>query len=288
MYEILIEPFTYRFMQFALLTIIASGTICGTVGVHLVIRRMSFFSVGVSHAVLPGVVIAFAAGVNVVIGSLLAALAATLGIGWLTHRRALNEDAAIGALYTGMFALGIVLLAQLATFQDMLSLIFGDILSVSGDELLLLFGLAVIVVAVIAAFDRELELTWLDSEYAISVGLNPDLVRVLLLVLVAVAVVAGITAVGIVLTASLLISSASAAAMLSDNLRRRYAISLALSIGTGIIGLYLSYHANLPTGGGIVLVQSLGVGLAWCIRWFRNRASHNPHVRDRQIGAPGG
>lgn len=266
-------------MQYAMVTLIAASVICASVGVHLVVRRMSFFSVGVSHAVLPGVVVAFAAGINVVIGSLLAALAATFGISWLTRKRVLNEDAAIGAIYTGMFALGIVMLATLATFQDMFALIFGDILAVNKSELMLLLGLAVLVVLLLLAFNRELELTGLDPAYASSIGLSPDLARMGLLVLVAVAVVAGITAVGIVLTASLLISSASAASMLSASIWKRYAISVSIAVVAGILALYVSYHADLPSGGLIVIFQALAVGLAWCLRWFRNRmGSHTEPV----------
>ena len=279
MYELFVEPLSYRFMQYAMVTLIAASIICASVGVHLVVRRMSFFSVGVSHAVLPGVVVAFAAGINVVIGSLLAALAATFGISWLTRKRVLNEDAAIGAIYTGMFALGIVMLATLATFQDMFALIFGDILAVNRGELQLLLGLAVLVVILLLTFNRELELTALDPAYASSIGLSPDLARTGLLVLVAFAVVAGITAVGIVLTASLLISSASAASMLSANIWHRYFISVSIAIVAGILALYVSYHADLPSGGSIVIFQALAVGLAWCLRWFRNRmGSHTEPV----------
>ena len=178
------------------------GAACAILGSYVVLRRMAFIGDAMAHTVLPGVAIAYLAGYNLLLGALLASLATALGIGWLSRRDAVREDTAIGVLFTGMFALGILIITSHKTFRDFNNLLFGDILYVSPAGLIFIAVVALVVLATIALFYKELELTSVDPTYAAVIGLRADWLRNLLLILLAFAVVAGIQVVGVILTSA--------------------------------------------------------------------------------------
>jgi ABC-type Mn2+/Zn2+ transport system permease subunit len=266
----LLAPFRYSFMQTALLATILVGLTCATIGVYVVLRRMAFIGDALSHTILPGLVVAYLNQWSLFLGAMLSGVATSLGIGWLARRQTVREDTAIGVLFTGMFALGILLMSTARSFRDLSHILFGNILGVTGEDLARMAGVALLIGLGLLIFNKELELTSVDPQYAESIGLRSDLVRYGLLVLLALTVVTAIQAVGVVLTSALLVTPAAAASLLTNRLGRMMAIASTITVGSGIAGLYASYYFEVPSGATIVLACTLCFGLAWATRAVRN------------------
>lgn len=249
----LMEPLHYSFMQAGCLAVILVGMTCAVLGCYVVLRRMAFIGDAIAHTALPGIVVAYLRGFNLFFGALIAGLLTALGIGWLSGREEVREDTAIGVLFTGMFALGVVIISRARSFRDFSSMLFGDILGVTHADLLLIAIIAAIVLIMLALFYKELELTSVDPSYSAVIGLRADWMRNVLLILLALAVVTGIQAVGVILTAALLVTPAAAASLMSGNLLRMMVLSSLVAIASGLVGLYASFYAGLASGAAIVL-----------------------------------
>jgi manganese/iron transport system permease protein len=268
----LIEPMGYEFMQHALLAGVLVGVTCAALGVHVVLRRMSFIGEAVAHTTLPGIVIAFMNQWNLIFGALAASLTTAIGIGWLSRRRGQREDSAIGVLLTAMLALGVVLMSRTRSYRDFSHMLFGNILGVVESDLYALLAIAVIVIAALVAFHKEFVLSAVDPVQARAIGLSPDRVRMGLLVLISLAVVAGVQAVGVIMTTALLVTPASAAVLLTKRLRHAMTISVSIALVSAVLGLLLSYHLSVSSGGAIVLVSSACYGIAFLISHLRARS----------------
>ena len=263
---ILLEPWQLGFMQTALLGSLVISVTCSVLGVYVVLRRMAFFSDAVAHTALPGLVVAYLQGWNLLGGAVVAGVATALGIGWLSRRGTLREDTAIGVVFTGLFALGIAMISATRSFRDVSAMLFGNILGVTDAELALVGGVAVVVFLALFLLHKELELTSFDPIHALVAGINPDVARYILLVLLALAVVAGIQAVGVVLVSGLLITPAAAASLLTNRLPRMMAIAIGISVVASVGGLYASYFFNVSSGAAIVLACTACFMLAWLLR----------------------
>ncbi len=246
------------------------GTTCACLGVYVVLRRMAFVGDALGHTVLPGLVVAMLLGQSTFIGALIAGLITAFGIGWLTRRQALREDTAIGVLFTAMFALGVVLAAGRDP-HELNALLFGDLANVTSGELVLLGVVTLLVVSALVLAHKELELTSFDPIYAEAVGIRTDRLRYLLLTLIALAVVSAVRAVGVLLTAALLVTPAAAASLLSASLPRMMVLGTGLAITSAIAGLWLSMRFDLPSGAAIVLVCTAGFAAAWIAHTVRRR-----------------
>ena len=244
------------------------GATCACLGVYVVLRRMAFVGDALAHTVLPGLVVAMLLGRSTFVGALVAGLVTALGIGWLTRRQALREDTAIGVLFTAMFALGVVLAAGRDP-HELNALLFGDLAAVGRGELVLLGVVTVLVLSALALLHKELELTSFDPIYAEAVGIRTDRLRYLLLVLIALAVVSAVRAVGVLLTAALLVTPAAAASLLTASLPRMMALGTGLAVASAVAGLWLSLRFGLPSGAAIVLVCTVGFAAAWLTHALR-------------------
>lgn len=262
----LLEPLQYNFMLAGLLAATLVGIACATLGVYVVLRRMAFIGDALAHTTLPGLVVAYLNGWNLYAGAILAGLVTALGIGWLSRRQEMREDTAIGILFTGMFALGILLISSVRSFRDFSHILFGNILGITNFELGTIAAITVLVVLILLVFHKELELTSFDPTYAQVIGLNPGLVRYGLLILLSLIVVAGIQAVGVVLTSALLVTPAAAASLLTNRLPRMMGIATAIAVISGFVGLYASYYYSVSSGAAIVLTCTLFFALAWLWR----------------------
>lgn len=249
----LIEPLGYSFMQTGLLAAVLIGVSCAVLGVYVVLRSMAFIGDALAHTVLPGLVAAYLLGLNLLGGAVAAGVLTSLGIGWLSRRETLREDTAIGVIFTGMFALGILLMSTANSFRDFSDMLFGNVLGITPADVALIASLAVVVLLALLLFHKELELTSYDPTHARVMGLGSDRVRYGLLVLLALTVVAGIQAVGVVLISALLITPAAAASLLTSSLPKMMGISAAVAVLSGIVGLYASYYLNVASGAAIVL-----------------------------------
>ncbi|GAB4119539.1 MAG: metal ABC transporter permease [Roseiflexaceae bacterium] len=271
MLEWLIEPFSFGFMRTGMLAAALVGCTCAILGVYVVLRRMAFIGDALAHTVLPGVVVAYLNGWNLFVGAIVAGVLTALGIGWMSRREAIREDTAIGVLFTGMFAFGILMISTVRSFRDFSHILFGNILGVSPEDLIAIGVLAVGILAVLFLLHKELELTSFDATYAEVIGVQSDRLRTVLLVLLALTVVTSIQVVGVVLTSAMLVTPAAAASLLTHRLGRMMAISASIAVGSAIIGLYASYYASVSSGAAIVLACTLCFGIAWLINWLRQR-----------------
>lgn len=267
----LLEPFQLGFMQTALLAALCVSVNCAAIGVYVVLRRMAFIGDALAHAILPGVVVAYLNGFSLLVGALVAGLATALGIGWLTRREAVREDTAIGVVFTALFALGILLMSTVRSFRDLSSILFGKILGVTGEDLAAIALVTLIVVVALAVLHKELELTSFDPTHAQVIGLRPDRLRYLLLILLSFTVVAGVQAVGVLLTSALLITPAAAASLVTNRLPRMMVIAVAIAVVSSLTGLYASYYLSVASGAAIVLACTGFFGLAWL--WRASRAT---------------
>lgn len=270
--EWLIAPFRFGFMQTALMAALLVGVACATIGVYVVLRRMAFIGDALAHTILPGVVIAYLNQWSLSGGALIAGLATALGIGWLSRRQAIREDTAIGIVFTGMFALGVLLMSTTRSFRDFTHILFGNILGVTAGDLALIAAIAAAVVITLLVFNKEFELTSFDPTYAEVIGLKAARLRYLLLILLAFTVVGSIQVVGVVLTSAMLITPAAAAGLLTKRLGRMMALALIIAALSGVIGLYASFYANVSSGAAIVLACTGFFAAAWIGRSLREWA----------------
>ncbi len=263
----LFEPLQYAFVQRALLGAIVVGVVCASVGVFVVLRGLAFLGDAIAHAAFPGVVIAFLLNVNLIVGGSIAAVLSALTIGAVARRSGLREDTAIGVVFSGMFALGIVLFATLRTYTgDLLGILFGNVLGISQDQLVLASVAAVLILAVLWIVWRELVFVSFDPVGAAAAGLRPVLYDTLLLGLIGMAIAISVQIVGVVLVVAMLVTPAATARLVSRDLRTLLAVSLAIAVTSAVAGIWISYFVNAASGGTIVLVATTLFALVWAGR----------------------
>jgi manganese/iron transport system permease protein len=271
MLEVLIAPFRYSFMQTALLATILVGVPAAVIGSYVVLRRMAFIGDAMAHTVLPGLVIAYLVGWSLSGGAIIAGVIAAMLIGWLARRQEVREDTAIGIVFTGMFALGILLISTVRSYRDFTHMLFGNILGVTVEDLRLMALVAALVLGLLVLFHKELELSSADPIYARVIGIPVDRLTFLLLILLALSVVTGIQAVGVVLMSALLVTPAAAAALLTHRLVRMMTLAAFFTVLAGVAGLYASYYFNVSSGAAIVLTSTVIFGVAWAGRQIAHR-----------------
>lgn len=269
MVEWIAEPLNYAFFQRGMITGIMVAIVCGLLSGFVVWRGMSFIGDALAHAVLPGVVLAVVLGINLLVGAMAMVLLSVLAIGAISNHRGLKEDTAIGVIFTGAFALGIVLMSRIASYKDLTHILFGNILGISTTDLKIILGIGILVLFCVILFFKELVVTSFDPIHSIAIGLSPQLIHFGLLILIAATTVITIQTVGVVLVLALLITPAAAASLLAKKIKSILLISIALAVVSVILGFYASYYFNLATGGTIVLILSLFFGISFGINRLR-------------------
>jgi ABC-type Mn2+/Zn2+ transport system permease subunit len=251
------EPFQYAFMIRALIGALIVGIVCPILGTYVVLRGMAFFGDALAHIVLPGVVVAFLIGWPLGIGALIAGVIAALLIGAISRRTDVKEDAAIGVVFAGAFALGIALLSiQRSYAVDLTHILFGNLLGVTASDLLLSGILGGVVLLTVFAFYKEFLVLSFDPLLAATLRLPVVFLQNLLLVLLAGVIVVSIQAVGVALVIAMLITPASSAYLLAKRLPSMMMVGALIGSISAVVGLYLSFYANLPSGPAIVLVET--------------------------------
>ncbi len=257
MVEWLIEPLRYGFFIRGLIAGIAVALSCGTLSAFIVWRGMAFIGDALAHAVLPGIVIAMILGVHILFGALVAALVSVLAIGTITRKKGFREDTAIGVIFTGAFALGIVLMNRAGSFKDLSHILFGSILGVGAGDLYIIGGVSIAVTASVVLFFKELLVTSFDRTHSIAIGLSPALIHYGLLVLIAVTTVISVQTVGVVLVLALLVTPAAASSLLFRDMKRIILFSVGTAFVSVIAGFYASYYLNLASGAAVVLILTI-------------------------------
>ena len=251
------DPLEFEFMQRALLAVMLVGVVSAVVGAFVVVRGMAFIGDALAHSSFAGVAIAFALGTSIYLGALVAAVATALGIAFISQRGRLRFDTTIGVLFVGAFALGIAIVSLQENYTvDLFSFVFGQVLGVSWGDLALMAAMGLAVIALVAAFYKELLFTAYDPTVAAAAGIPTRLMEYGLLALIAVSTVVALQAVGIVLVIAMLVTPAATASLLVRRLHHIIFVGVALSLVSSIIGLYVSYHAGIATGASIVLVAT--------------------------------
>jgi manganese/iron transport system permease protein len=259
MIDAILEPLQYSFLVRGLVAAILVGAICAVVGTFVVLKGLAFIGDALAHIAFTGIVVAFLAGFSFYIGALVAAVVAAIGIGTISQRTGVSTDTSIGILFSGVFALGVVLMSMgIQTYTiDLFSYLFGDILSVRRGDLIGIAVLGLGVLLVIVLLYKELLFVSFDPVVAEASGIPGRALQLLLLVLLSVTVVVSVQAVGIVLVVAMIVTPSATAYLLTD----RFGVMMVLGAGFGALaalaGFYLSYYADVPSGGAIVLVATL-------------------------------
>lgn len=249
----------YEFIQRALIASVTIGISCGLIGTYIMLRRMSLIGDALAHAVLPGVVVSFmVAGKSeaaLFIGAVVSGILTVLLIGFVNRNSKIKEDTSIGIIFTGAFALGILLVSQLKQVHiDLSSYLFGDVLGVSTGDITLSMIIMFVIILCIVLFYKQLLLTSFDPTMAMTIGISTTLVHYMLMTLLSMSIVAGLQSVGVILIIAMLITPPATAYLLSSNLKKILLLSAMFGTISAITGLYLSYHFNFASGASIVLV----------------------------------
>lgn len=255
--DLLWEPLQYEFMVRALTTTVIAAIVCAVLSCWLVLVGWSLMGDAVSHAVLPGVVLAYVFGAPFAIGALVFGFLAVALIGLIRGTSRVKEDAAIGIVFTTLFALGLVLISVTPSQTDLNHIIFGNVLGVSPADLVQIAILAAVAFGVLLFKRRDLTLYAFDPTHAFAIGLSPRFLGALLLGVLALTAVVALQVVGVILVVAMLIIPGATAHLLTDRFGRMLVIAPVLSALSSVVGLYLSYWLDASPGGLVVLVQGV-------------------------------
>jgi ABC-type Mn2+/Zn2+ transport system permease subunit len=276
-FSFLTEPLQYPFMLRGLLAALMVGAVCATVGTFIVLRGMAFFGDALAHAILPGIAVGYLAGGGarepLFWWALITGIASSIGIGTITRGARVREDTAIGIVFASMFALGIAMISTARSYTvDLTHFLFGDILGVSGGDLILIAAFGALILGTIFVFYKEFVLLSFDPLMAATLRLPGRLLEYLLLVLIAVTIVISMQTVGVALMVAMLVTPAAAAYLLTRRLPVMMLLAAGMAALSGVVGLYISYYASVASGAAIVLTSTAFFILAWLARNLRRSA----------------
>jgi len=253
----LLEPLTYTFMQRGLLAGTMVGILCAVIGTYVVLRGMAFLGDALAHAILPGVAIAYLFGGNLLLGALAAAVVVAVGIGYFSRQGTIKEDTAIGILFAAALSLGVAMISSIRTYAvDLSHILFGNVLGVSPTDLWLTAGLGLAVLLTVFLLYRPFMVISFDPVLAATLRLPTELLRNIMLILLAVTIVVSLQTVGVGLGAAMLVTPAATAYLLTKRLSSMMLVSAGLGALSSIVGLYISYYLNIVSGSAIVLTAT--------------------------------
>lgn len=255
--DIIVEPLQFEFMRNALIIIIFLGILCAVTGSYLIVQRMGLLGDVIAHAVLPGLAIAFYLGIDIFLGAFISGIFSTLIIAWIKEESKIKIDVAMALVFSGFLALGIMLITLLKSRIDLHSFLFGDILVVTGNDVLRTLIITFFVLIFIKLFYKELLFYTFNPLGAQAVGLPVKWLNLMLISAITLTIIASMQGVGVVLVVSLLIAPSITAYLLVKELHQMMILGGFFGSISGVIGIYLSYYLNVPSGASIVLVASI-------------------------------
>jgi manganese/iron transport system permease protein len=251
------EPLAFAFFQRALVAAVVASVVCALVGSYVVLKGLAFIGDAIAHAAFPGVVAAFIVGGPYVLGGGIAAFVSAIAMGWISRRGRLRVDTAIGVVFAGAFALGVLMFSQLDGFvAELMGFLLGNVLGISQDNLVTLVLLGALVALTVLALWKELLYATFDPLGAAAAGLPVGALDYLFLGLIAVTIVVSLQAVGIILVVAFLVTPAATAQLLTVRFTRLVLTATTIGASTAVGGLYLSYWLDAPSGATIVLLQT--------------------------------
>ena len=257
MWEILLEPFGYEYMNKAIILSTAIGAICAFLSAYLMLKGWSLIGDALSHAVVPGVAIAYAFSLPYAVGAFFSGILAAISILWIKSISKIKEDAVIGFIFSTFFALGLLIISLNPTSVDVQNIILGNILGIADEDITQIAIIIGVCLVLLLLFWKDLILIFFDETQAITVGLSPIFYKVLFFTLLSACVVAALQTVGAILVIAMVITPGATAYLLTDKFNRLLIIAVLLGAGTSAVGVYLSYCLDGATGGVIVCLQTL-------------------------------
>lgn len=257
LYAFFVEPLSYDFMQRALLVAILVGAVSAVLSCFLVLKGWSLMGDAISHAVLPGIVIAYVIGLPIAIGAFVAGLFAAVSTGYLKDNSRIKEDTAMGIVFTGMFGLGIVLFSRIETDQHLTHILFGDMLGVTWGDLVETAIIAGGTLLVVLAKRRDFLLYAFDPQHARAIGLPVRWLHYGLLAMLSLTIVASLKAVGIILVVAMLIAPGAIGFLVSKRFDTMLIVAMVAAVGSSVLGTLISFQINAATGPCIVLIQTV-------------------------------
>ena len=258
------EPWTYEFMQRAVIAAVIVGMVSAVVGSFVILKGMAFIGDALPHASFGGVAVAFALGVNLHLGGAVAALLTALLIGLVAQRGRVRYDTAIGIIFVAAFALGILIVSRQSGYvADLFSFVFGNVLGVTWGDVWLTAGLGAFILLAVALFYKELLFTSYDPSMAAASGVPVAAMQYGLLALVGLTVVVALQVMGIVLVLALLVTPAATAQLLTRRLPPMMAVAALVGVLSSLVGLYIAYYADVAASAAIVLTATGFFALAF-------------------------
>ncbi len=253
----LIEPLTYGFMQRGLAASLIVGILCAVIGCYVVLKGMAFLGDAMAHAILPGIAVAYLMQGNLLIGALVAAIIVALGISFFSKEGTIKEDTAIGIFFAAALSLGVALISSIRTYAvDLSHILFGNILGVSVQDLILTGVLALFVIGTLIFLYKPFLVVSFDPILAATLHLPINLLRSLLMVLLAMTVVVSVQSVGVGLVAAMLVTPGATAYLLTRRLPSMMVVAGGIGAISSLAGLFISYYLNIASGAAIVLTAT--------------------------------
>lgn len=251
-----LEPLQHGFMVKALWVSAFVGIVCAVLSCYITLKGWSLMGDAVSHAVVPGVVVAYALNIPFTIGAFIFGFGATVAMGYVKSKTRLKEDTVIGVIFTGFFAVGLVLITKIPSNIDLFHILFGNVLGISSQDMIQTLIAGGITLVVVLLRRKDLLLFCFDPNHAKAIGLNVQLLYYSLLSLLALTIVTALQTAGIILVVAMLITPGAIGYLLTDNFETMLIFSSLSSILSCVLGTYFSYHFDVSTGGSIVVLMT--------------------------------
>jgi manganese transport system permease protein len=249
-------PLQYEFMVKAIFVSALVGMVCAALSCYMTLKGWSLMGDAVSHAVLPGVAVAYMLNIPLAIGAFVFGVGSVVAIGFIKSQTRIKEDTVIGLVFTGFFALGLVLISKVRSSIDLTHILFGNVLGIADADIVQTVIISAIALVILAVLRKDLMLFCFDSTHARSIGLNTTFLYYVLLSLLSLTAVAALQTVGIILVVAMLVTPGATAYMLSDRFDMMMLIAMASGIFSSVVGTYISYYLDGSTGGCIVVLQT--------------------------------
>jgi manganese/iron transport system permease protein len=274
--DLILTPLSYSFMVRGLTAAVLTGIVCAVIGVYVVVRGLAFFGDALAHSILPGVAVGYlitdGAREPLFWWGTGTAVVVSLVIGAVSKGAKIKQDTAIGIIFAGMFALGIAIISTVKSYTvDLTHFLFGDVLGVSGNQLITIAIFSVLILVLVVAFYKEFLVLTFDPTLAATLRIPTRVFEYLQLVLIALTVAVSFQTVGVGLMVAMLITPAAAAYLLTKRLPIMMILGAIIASASGVIGLYLSYYVNVASGPAIVLVATGFFVMAWGYSKLRTR-----------------
>ncbi|WP_431300078.1 metal ABC transporter permease [Tabrizicola sp. BL-A-41-H6] len=253
----MLEPFAYSYMVNAMWVSALVGGVCAFLSAYLMLKGWSLIGDALSHSVVPGVAGAYILGLPFALGAFISGGLAAAAMLFLSGRSGLKVDTIIGLIFTSFFGLGLFLISIFPTSVSIQTITMGNILAITPEDTLQLALIGIISSVILLAKWKDLMVTFFDETHARSIGLKPDVLKVVFFTLLSASTVAAMQTVGAFLVVAMVVTPGATAYLLTDRFPRLIALSVAIGSGTSFLGAYISYFLDGATGGVIVLLQTL-------------------------------